>query len=184
VTDESPETSGAGDAAREALAAAKAAAMDKVRDANRVRREAEASGAAARRAEGRRVRREPGDRRDWDHPRAFGDAISELMSMRGWEGDVAVARVLAEWPQVVGEEIASHASPVSFVDGVLTLQAESTAWATQLRIYLAAELIAKLNERFGDGVVTAIQARGPAGPPRAPGSLRMRDSRGPRDTYG
>lgn len=173
------------DAASEALAAAKAAALEKVRDASRLRREQESAGAAARRAEGNatRRRRSRADRTDYDHPTTFGDSITEFLAAKGWDGELAVARVLAEWPQTVGEDIAAKATPIGLDDGVLTVQAESTAWATQLRL-LEKQLLATIAERFGTGIVTSIHARGPAGPPRQPGAWRVRGGRGPRDTYG
>ena len=172
------------DAGREALAAAKAAAMHKVQEANKARKDKESHGAATRRAAGSRAKRKSGgDRTDWEHPLAFGEAISEMLELRGWEGELAVARVLAEWPAIVGPDVAAKATPVGLVDGLLTLQAESTAWATQLRL-LSPQLLEKIAARFGAGIVTKITARGPSGPQRPRGSLRSPDSRGPRDTYG
>ena len=35
---------------------------------------------------------------------------------------------------MVGAEIAKHSRPVKLEDGELTVEAESTAWATQLRL--------------------------------------------------
>ena len=72
--------------------------------------------------------------------------------------------------------------PVSFADGELTLQAESTTWATQTRLLLP-QLHAAVGERVGKGVVRAIRVRGPQGPTWAAGPRRVK-GRGPRDTYG
>ena len=62
------------------------------------------------------------------------------------------------------------------------MQADSTAWATQLRL-LAPTLVRRLAEELGAGTVD--RGDGPAG--RAPswkrGRLQVR-GRGPRDTYG
>src|ERR1700712_4097273 len=103
--------------------------MEKVKEGNAARRKQESTGAAGRRASISRAKRS-GDRTDWDDPKPFGESIGELLSVRGWEGEVAVARVLAEWHSIVGADLAAKTTPVSLSGGVLTLQAESTAWAT------------------------------------------------------
>ena len=83
---------------------------------------------------------------------------------------------------VVGEQIAAHAAPTSLHDGVLTVSAESTAWATQLRM-VQAQLLAKIAAAVGDGVVTSLRIIGPAAPSWRKGPYHIA-GRGPRDTYG
>jgi len=61
--------------------------------------------------------------------------------------------------------------------------ADSTAWATQLRL-LAAQLVQRLNAELGTGTVRRVKVRGPVTTDRKPGEWRVRGSRGPRDTYG
>jgi predicted nucleic acid-binding Zn ribbon protein len=72
--------------------------------------------------------------------------------------------------------------PTSLNDGVLTVSAESTAWATQLRM-VQAQLLAKVAAAVGDGVVTALKIVGPVGPSWRKGRYHIA-GRGPRDTYG
>lgn len=115
-------------------------------------------------------------------PQTLGESISGLVAERGWQSDVAVNGVLARWPEIVGGEVAEHVQPASFHDGVLTLQADSTAWATQVRL-LAPEFLKRLAAEVGDGVVRRIEARGPAAPSWRKGP-RTVPGRGPRDTYG
>jgi predicted nucleic acid-binding Zn ribbon protein len=90
--------------------------------------------------------------------------------------------VFGQWPEVVGEQIAEHAVPAALRDGVLTVTAESTAWATQLRM-VQAQLLAKIAAAVGDGVVTSLKITGPTGPSWRKGPLHIA-GRGPRDTYG
>ena len=63
------------------------------------------------------------------------------------------------------------------------MTADSTAWATQLRL-LAGQLVHRLNVELGDGAVRRVKVRGPASAQRRPGEWRVRGGRGPRDTYG
>jgi predicted nucleic acid-binding Zn ribbon protein len=65
---------------------------------------------------------------------------------------------------------------------VLVVQADSTAWATQVRL-LVPTLLRRLAEVLGEGVVGQVQVRGPAAPSWRKGRLRVRGE-GPRDTYG
>ncbi len=90
--------------------------------------------------------------------------------------------VFGRWAGVVGEDIAAHATPVTLKDGVLSIAAESTAWATQLRM-LQGQILAKINAAVGQGVVTSLKISGPAAPSWRKGERHIK-GRGPRDTYG
>ena len=62
------------------------------------------------------------------------------------------------------------------------MSAESTAWATQLRM-VQAQLLAKIAAAVGDGVVTSLKITGPTAPSWRKGPRHIA-GRGPRDTYG
>jgi predicted nucleic acid-binding Zn ribbon protein len=115
-------------------------------------------------------------------PQVLGAATHDLARVRGWSPRVAEATVLGSWPTVVGREIAEHATPSQLRDGVLGICAESTAWATQLRI-MQRQLLAKIAAAVGDGVVTAVKITGPSAPSWRRGPRHIA-GRGPRDTYG
>jgi predicted nucleic acid-binding Zn ribbon protein len=165
------------DLVRRALEEARGAARSQGKDVGRGRsvpgRRVPAKG-------GRRTWSGPGpDRRD---PQPFGTAAAELAKTRGWSGRVAEGSVFGQWQTVVGEQIAAHANPASLRDGVLTVEAESTAWATQLRM-VQAQVLAKIAASVGDGVVTSLRIVGPAAPSWRKGKYHI-SGRGPRDTYG
>jgi predicted nucleic acid-binding Zn ribbon protein len=106
-----------------------------------------------------------------------------LFAERGWERPVAEARVFADWPSLVGPEIAARCQPVSLHGGELRLAAESTAWATQLRL-LASALLSRLVAELGPHVVTRLSISGPVAPSWKYGAWSVSGGRGPRDTYG
>jgi predicted nucleic acid-binding Zn ribbon protein len=116
-------------------------------------------------------------------PAPLGAAINGLVTETGWELAIATGSVFGRWAQIVGPDLAAHTVPAGLTDGELTVIADSTAWATQLRL-LAAELVRKLNAELGDGAVRRVKVRGPGTERRRPGDWRVRGSRGPRDTYG
>lgn len=120
--------------------------------------------------------------REWRDPVSFGAAIGRLLATRGWQAQADDAGVLARWDVIVGPDIADHCTPVSLRDGELELVAESTAWATQLRM-LSRQILAILHRELGPQVVRRITVRGPTAPSWRHGSIRT-NGRGPRDTYG
>ncbi len=165
---------------------------DIAREALRAAREASAEKSAQRSAEGRGSR-PPGNRgkrRRWSgpgpddrDPQPFGRVASRVALDRGWSPRLTDATVLGRWPQLVGPDIADHCTPVSLRDGELVLQAESTAWATQLRT-LQRQLLGRLAGSVGRDVVRRIRVVGPQGPSWRHGPRSVRGGRGPRDTYG
>jgi predicted nucleic acid-binding Zn ribbon protein len=124
-----------------------------------------------------------GSARDGRDPALLGDQLDRLLLDRGWKVDVAVGSVMGRWPEIVGPDIAGHVEPLTFVDGILTVRADSTAWATQMRL-LASSLLARIDEEIGAGAVSELKVVGPSAPSWNRGLRRSPDSRGPRDTYG
>jgi len=115
-------------------------------------------------------------------PREVGAILDTFLSEQGWQSTSAIAAISASWPQIVGPEVAEHVQVESVVDGQLRLVADSTAWATQVRL-LADTVLAQVHEAVGSQTVDAISVRGPNAPSWRAGP-RVVKGRGPRDTYG
>ena len=131
---------------------------------------------------GRRLRGYSGPGPDPRDPQLFGVMLERIMKQRGWQKPAAEAKVFGAWEKVVGSDIAQHSRPVKLDAGVLTVEAESTAWATQLRL-LAGNLLKRIAAEVGHNVVTKLNIHGPAAPSWNKGPRRVQ-GRGPRDTYG
>lgn len=138
-----------------------------------------ASVRAGRRADAQVSGAHPDDR----DPQTLDATINRLVDEHGWSVDVAVHGVFARWDQIVGAEVAMHCRPEGFADSRLTVRADSTAWATQMRL-LAPTVVRRLNEELGDDTVLRIRVLGPHLPSWTKGPRTLRDARGPRDTYG
>ncbi|MFG1886454.1 DUF721 domain-containing protein [Micromonospora sp. NPDC049051] len=160
-----------------------------VLDAARARREAAAR--TRRRTPGgggdgggqeRRLRGYSGPGPDPRDPQPLGAVLNRLVKARGWQQPAAEATVFGAWERVVGPEVAQHSRPVKLEDGELTVEARSTAWATQLRL-LAGSLLKQIASEVGHNVVRKLHIHGPAAPSWSKGPRRVR-GRGPRDTYG
>lgn len=161
-------------------------ALEEARAAARASGKAVGQGRASPRRGGVRALRRrsgwSGARPDDRDPQLLSTVAGALAKSRGWSGKVAEGMVFGRWPQVVGEEIADHATPISLTGSVLNIQAESTAWATQLRM-MQSQLLAKINAAVGQGVVTSLKINGPVAPSWRKGERHIK-GRGPRDTYG
>ncbi len=162
--------------AAEALARARAAAQRKGlrpgRLGSRRRRE---SGSSA----GQRRSTSGPDARD---PMLVAEALGRLLTNRGWDSDLAVGSIMGRWSVIVGIDVARHCEPERFDRGVLTIRAESTAWAAQLRSF-APTMLGLVEREVGPGLVLELRVLGPGGPSWRRGPLRVRGP-GPRDTYG
>jgi predicted nucleic acid-binding Zn ribbon protein len=108
--------------------------------------------------------------------------LDKLVKARGWQRPAAEASLFGNWSAVVGTDLAAHCRPVKLSDGRLTVEAESTAWATQLRL-LAPALLSRIAAVVGHNLVQSLQIHGPVTPDWGRGPRRVR-GRGPRDTYG
>jgi predicted nucleic acid-binding Zn ribbon protein len=115
-------------------------------------------------------------------PSLLGDQLDRLLVDRGWKVDVAVGSVMGRWPAIVGTEVAEHCTPVTFSDGALTVRADSTAWATQLRL-MSSSILGRLEAEVGKDAVTELRVQGPSAPSWTRGP-RKSTGPGPRDTYG
>lgn len=165
------------DLVRRTLEEARGAARQQGKNVGRGRNSPE-----PRRVAGAGRRRWSGPGPDNRDPQLLGSLTSEVAKTRGWSGRVAEGSVFGRWRAVVGDQIADHAEPTALHEGVLTVSAESTAWATQLRM-VQTQILAKIAAAVGDGVVKSLKIVGPVGPSWRKGP-RSVPGRGPRDTYG
>jgi predicted nucleic acid-binding Zn ribbon protein len=70
-----------------------------------------------------------------------------MRSLRG--GDRRqIGGVFGRWDEAVGEVVAGHVRPVRLDEGVLTVEADDPAWATETK-FLATTIIERLGEVAG-----------------------------------
>lgn len=129
--------------------------------------------------------KDPGIRvhRKYDRrPAPIGAVFNRAIVDRGWQIHIAHGVIMTEWDKIVGQVVAEHSKVQEFKDGTLVVECQSTAWATQLRL-AQRQVLAKIAERVGDGVVEELKVLGPKAPNWRKGRLHI-EGRGPRDTYG
>lgn len=122
---------------------------------------------------------------DGRDPRTAREVVDAWVRDSGYTQAVAAGGVEAHWESIVGADIAGHVTcePTDTPEGrVLILRADSTAWATQVRLLLP-QIHRRIEEVLGHSVTDPVRVVGPAPPKRAMGPRRV-PGRGPRDTYG
>lgn len=117
-------------------------------------------------------------------PKPLGAILDNLIEAEEFGVPSSIANLSARWPDIVGPEVAAHVQIESFHEEskTLNLRTDSTAWATQLRL-LAAQIVQKITDEFGENVVENLSVNGPKAPSWIYGKRRV-PGRGPRDTYG
>lgn len=125
------------------------------------------------------------DERD---PAMLSGLIERLIINKGWDLQIATGKLQGQWGLIVGHEIASHVTIESFnldpsgQSGTLILRAETSAWATQIRLLLPT-ISQRLGQEIGQGRISEIKVLGPTAPSWKHGQRSVK-GRGPRDTYG
>lgn len=85
-------------------------------------------------------------------------SLDRFMRHLGSPGVETVTSVFDRWSDLVGEQVAARARPVSLRDGVLVVGVEDPAWATQIR-FLEAQVLAGIAAEFGPDEVVRIEVR-------------------------
>lgn len=118
-----------------------------------------------------------------EDPQTLNQVLNELVSSRDWKQGIAEGTLFTEWHNVVGSEVAQHTTPLTLVDGLLTIQTSSTAWATQLTA-MAPSLLKQISDSAPGALVESLSIIGPHAPSWKKGLRTIKNHRGPRDTYG
>jgi predicted nucleic acid-binding Zn ribbon protein len=123
------------------------------------------------------------ERNKRDEPGKLSEVLDELITTRDWKKGIAEGTLFSNWRKIVGDEVANHCEPITLFEGRLTIRAETTAWATQLR--LMQDQILKTLQSHSEGVlVEELVVIGPNAPSWKRGLRSIRGAKGPRDTYG
>lgn len=111
-------------------------------------------------------------------PQSVGSCVTRWVRGNGYNAELAVAGVAAQWNQIVGDHVAEHVTVGEYTPldtgGELVVLADSQEWALQMR-YLISQIQRRIDEEIGAGVVTRICVKGP-GPART-GGWRVRTGR-------
>ncbi len=90
-------------------------------------------------------------------PDTLNDVLTAFFKERGLLKDLKEQMIIAEWEEVVGEEIGKRAKAERVDDGVLFVKVSSDAWRTQL-LMVTNDLLAKIKDFYnGEGIIKSIR---------------------------
>jgi predicted nucleic acid-binding Zn ribbon protein len=87
---------------------------------------------------------------------SLGTVLPNLMKSIRSGSDAQLVRVWELWDGAVGETIAKNARPAAFKGKLLLVEVSSSTWMHQLQ-FLKADIIAKINDAFGQDAVNEIK---------------------------
>jgi len=131
----------------------------------------------------RRSSSENSERVAQGEPTKISNIFNELLNQESWRSGIAEGNLFTKWPDLVGAEVAQHCERITLLEGKLTIRAESTAWATQLRL-LTPELLARIRTDNTGALVDELHILGPQSPSWKRGLRTIKGAKGARDTYG
>lgn len=88
----------------------------------------------------------------------LGLAVQGVMRSLGLETRMRESALLARWPALVGDDVAAHARPQRYANGILTVLVNHPTWMWELR-GMKPLMVRRINEELGRGFVKDIVFR-------------------------
>jgi predicted nucleic acid-binding Zn ribbon protein len=95
--------------------------------------------------------------RDLEH---FSESVDEMFTRLGLPDPVVMAGVSSEWEELAGPPWSGRSRPLYMKGTILVVEAASPSMIAFLK-YGETELLRRLSDRFGDGVVASIEIKAP-----------------------
>jgi predicted nucleic acid-binding Zn ribbon protein len=100
-----------------------------------------------------------------DEPTAISHSLDAVMRSLKGPGRLQVSGVFGRWEELVGPQIAQHATPIRLDSKVLVIEVDDPAWATQIQL-LSLGLRERLSTEVGaqvDSLEIRVARRNQAG---------------------
>jgi predicted nucleic acid-binding Zn ribbon protein len=92
-------------------------------------------------------------------PRQIGDVLEGLLKKLGLQKKLQEARMVQDWPRIVGDKIARHSRPVAMKRKVLYVNVDSSVWLAELNNFFKGKILDKVNEELGEKRIRDIRFR-------------------------
>ena len=87
----------------------------------------------------------------------LGDLIPEALKGMKLDAHAQVAQIAGGWPELVGPQLAANTKPAHLENRLLTVYVSHPAWLMELRGAPAAEILARLQARYGRNLIQNIR---------------------------
>ena len=92
----------------------------------------------------------------------FNESIDDVFAKLGLPDPVLISQIAAEWDELAGSPWVGRSKPLYVRSGTLVVEASSPSMVAFLR-YGENTLLTQLEDRFGKGVVSAVEVVPPGG---------------------
>ncbi len=89
-------------------------------------------------------------------PQILGNSISLFLKNLGLERKVKEYEIIARWPELVGENVASATIPEKIQDEILLVRVKNSSWRHEL-LYLKNHILSKVETDIGKGIIKDIR---------------------------
>jgi hypothetical protein len=99
------------------------------------------------------------DRRDdprTGEPTPIGQIVDGLLDRQIFARGMPVARLVADWPNIVGPRLSAETVPAELEGGVLTIHATTGPWGMQAG-FLKEEIRRRADEALGGGTIEEVR---------------------------
>ena len=83
--------------------------------------------------------------------------LPEALKGMKLDAHAQVARIAAAWPEIVGPQLAGNTRPAQLENKFLLVYVSHPAWIMELRGAMTAEILARLQARFGKNVLQNLR---------------------------
>jgi predicted nucleic acid-binding Zn ribbon protein len=90
-----------------------------------------------------------------NHPEQIGKVLAKSLKSLRIDRRIKEESIVLNWNRLVGERIASKASPVKIRDSILFVRVENASWRTEL-FFMKRKIIEQLNQSVKDNVIRDV----------------------------
>ncbi len=87
----------------------------------------------------------------------LGALLPEVFKGMKLDAHAQVSRIAADWPGIVGPQLAANTRPAHLENKILAVYVSHPAWLMELRGAPAAEILSRLQAKFGKNVVQNVR---------------------------
>lgn len=97
--------------------------------------------------------------------RPLGALIPEAMRGMKLDAHAQVSRIAAAWPEIVGPQLAANTRPAHLENQILAVHVSHPAWLFELRGAPSAEILSRLQAKFGKNAIRNLRFAVDPNPP-------------------
>ena len=86
----------------------------------------------------------------------LGNTLQTLLQDLGIENKIKQYRIINQWPEIVGEQVARHTQAEKIRDNILYVKVKSMTWRTEL-LFQKPHILNRISEQVGRDLIRDIR---------------------------